>query len=227
MNIEQMNAAKESMIDWLSHPNELGKPPAMIECAGTFDLHEMHYYIFKFKKRKLGAWLLGVCGGYIDDKLEHCGHVFSNMQEYYEKTAVIQATGMVEMIRSYWMNEAKKAEAVQEAEKEKEQKKGSFLGFVLLSENKWDKQQLIADFKEMWDIDATEDEKGTDVRENIFDYEWETTGKRIKVKDPIYNQFHTFEIWRVEIGGQTKYFVAGEFSNCVWGFFLEKNEREG
>lgn len=44
MNIEQMNAAKESMIDWLSHPNELGKPPAMIECAGTFDLHEMHYY---------------------------------------------------------------------------------------------------------------------------------------------------------------------------------------
>ena len=50
---------------------------------------------------------------------------------------------------------------------------------------------------------------------NIFDYEWETTGKRIKVKDPIYNQFHTFEIWRVEIGGQTKYFAAGEFSNCV------------
>ena len=122
MNIEQMNAAKESMIDWLSHPNELGKPPAMIECAGTFDLHDMHYYIFKFKKRKLGAWLLGVCGGYIDDELEHCGHVFSDMQEYYEKTAVIQATGMVEMIRSYWMNEAKKVEANQEAEKEKEQK---------------------------------------------------------------------------------------------------------
>ena len=111
MNIEQMNAAKESMIDWLSHPNELGKPPAMIECAGTFDLHEMHYYIFKFKKRKLGAWLLGVCGGYVNDELENCGHVFSDMQEYYEKTAVIQATGMVEMIRSYWMNEAKKAEA--------------------------------------------------------------------------------------------------------------------
>lgn len=128
MNIEQMNAAKESMIDWLSHPNELGKPPALIECAGTFDLHEMHYYIFKFKKRKLGAWLLGVCGGYVNDELENCGHVFSDMQEYYEKTAVIQATGMVEMIRSYWMNEAKKAEAVQEAEKEKEQKKGSFFG---------------------------------------------------------------------------------------------------
>ena len=170
MNIEQMNAAKESMIDWLSHPNELGKPPAMIECAGTFDLHDMHYYIFKFKKRKLGAWLLGVCGGYVDDELENCGHVFSDMQEYYEKTAVIQATGMVEMIRSYWMNEAKKVEANQEAEKEKEQKKGSFLGFVLLSENKWDKQQLIADFKEMWDIDATEDEKGTDVREDSLGF---------------------------------------------------------
>ena len=55
-------------------------------------------------------------------------------------------------------------------EKEKEQKKGSFLGFVLLSENKWDKQQLIADFKEMWDIDATEDEKGTDVREDSLGF---------------------------------------------------------
>ena len=57
-----MNAAKESMIDWLSHPNELGKPPAMIECAGTFDLHEMHYYIFKFKKRLMSKLRLKLTG---------------------------------------------------------------------------------------------------------------------------------------------------------------------
>ena len=44
------------------------------------------------------------------------------------------------------------------------------MGFVLLSENKWDKKQLIADFKEMWDIDATEDEKGTDVREDSLGF---------------------------------------------------------
>jgi len=40
---------------------------------------------------------------------------------------------------------------------------------------------------------------------NIFDYDWQTTGKRVKVKDPIYHQ------------------DPGEFSNCVWGFYLEKN----
>ena len=32
---------------------------------------------------------------------------------------------------------------------------------------------------------------------NIFDYDWQTTGKRVKVKDPIYHQDHTFEVWQV------------------------------
>ena len=58
---------------------------------------------------------------------------------------------------------------------------------------------------------------------NIFDYDWQTTGKRVKVKDPIYHQDHTFEVWQVEIDGQIHRFAAGEFSNCVWGFYLEKN----
>ena len=54
-------------------------------------------------------------------------------------------------------------------------------------------------------------------------YNWQTTGKRVKVKDPIYHQDHTFEVWQVEINGQIHRFAAGEFSNCVWGFYLEKN----
>ena len=58
---------------------------------------------------------------------------------------------------------------------------------------------------------------------NIFDYGWQTTGKRVNGKDPIYRQGHTFEVWQVEIGGQTRRFAAGEFSNRVWGFYLEKN----
>ena len=58
---------------------------------------------------------------------------------------------------------------------------------------------------------------------NIFDYDWQTTGKRVKVKDPIYHQDHTFEVWQVEIDGQIHRFAAGEFSNCIWGFYLEKN----
>lgn len=56
---------------------------------------------------------------------------------------------------------------------------------------------------------------------NIFDYDWKITGKRVKVQDPVYHQEHTFEVWQVEINGQIHRFAAGEFSNCVWGFYLE------
>jgi len=34
MNTQQMNAAKNALSDWLAHPQELGKAPAKIECAG-------------------------------------------------------------------------------------------------------------------------------------------------------------------------------------------------
>lgn len=35
---------------------------------------------------------------------------------------------------------------------------------------------------------------------NIFDYDWKSSGKRVKVQDPIYGQDHIFEIWQTEIG---------------------------
>lgn len=151
MNTEQMKAAKESMVEWLSHPEELGKAPVKIECAGTFDLYEMRYYIFKYKKSILGKWLLGVCGGYEGDGLENCGHVYSEMEEYLEASAVEQSTAMVEMVRSYWMEQAEQYE-------EHKKNAGQFTGFVLLSDVDWDKEQLIRDLKEKWDIIAKEDE---------------------------------------------------------------------
>lgn len=61
---------------------------------------------------------------------------------------------------------------------------------------------------------------------NIFDYDWKSTGKRVKVQDPIYGQDHIFEIWQTEIGGQIRCFAAGEFSNCVWGVYLENCMRK-
>ena len=79
---QQQNAAMEAMAEWLSHPEELGKAPARIEPAGEFDLHDMHYYMFKYKKGLLGKWLLGVCGGYEPEEKEHCGHVYSEMEPY-------------------------------------------------------------------------------------------------------------------------------------------------
>lgn len=155
MNTEQMNASMTSMTEWLAHPQELGKTPAKIECVDTFDLHEMKYYIFKYKKNMLGKWMLGVCGGYEGDELEHCGHVYSEMEKYDEVTAVKKSIEMVEQIRSYWMNQAKQYE-------DNTEQTGKFLGFVLLSDNSWDKEQLIYDLKEKWDITAEESDEVKD-----------------------------------------------------------------
>ena len=108
MNKEQLYAAQTAMIEWLSDPHELGKKPFKIECAGEFDFNEMHYYIFKFKASLLGKWLVGVCGGFEDDDLEPCGHIFSNMQEYNETTAKNECITMVENIMAYWKEQAAK-----------------------------------------------------------------------------------------------------------------------
>ena len=55
---------------------------------------------------------------------------------------------------------------------------------------------------------------------NIFDYDWQTTGKRVKVKDPIYHQDHTFEVWQVEINGQIHRLLPGSsptaYGDSIW-----------
>ena len=106
MNEKQKQEACRAMSEWLSHPSELGKAPFRIECAGEFDIEGLRYYIFKFKKSLLGDWLLGVCGGYEENSDEHCGHVFSEMEKYDEKTAEESAKNIVENIRSYWIRQA-------------------------------------------------------------------------------------------------------------------------
>ena len=98
--MNQQQAAMQSMKEWLSHPGELGKEPAKIEPAGEFDLHDLHYYIFRYKKGMFGKWLLGVCGGYGPEDTEHCGHVFSEMEPYDAATAEDKAKEMVEMYKS-------------------------------------------------------------------------------------------------------------------------------
>ncbi len=149
MRPTQYEAALAAMTAWLSHPQELGHEPAEIECTDTFVLHDMTYYIFKYKDTKDSEWLLGVNGGYEGDSLSDCGHTFSEMEPYDEKTAVKDATALVEMVRSYWMEQAKQAE-------EREKKAGTFVGFALLSDNSWDKEKYIRDLKEQWNITAEE-----------------------------------------------------------------------
>lgn len=113
MREKQREAALAAMTKWLFDPAELGKAPSKIQCAAEFDLHDLHYYVFKFKKGILGDWLVGVCGGYEGEETEHCGHVFSNMTKYDEKTAIDDCKAIVEEIRAYWMKSAKEHEKLQ------------------------------------------------------------------------------------------------------------------
>ena len=57
---------------------------------------------------------------------------------------------------------------------------------------------------------------------NIFEYKWENTGRIVEVKDPLYGQEYRFPIYKVVIGEQTYEFAAGEFSNMVFGFYVQK-----
>ena len=147
MNEIQMRAAQEAMAEWLAHPQELGAAPARIECAGSFDLHGLHYYIFRYRRTARGKWLIGVCGGYEGDETEHCGHVFSEMEPYEEDTALEKAAALVETVRRFWMEQAA------EAEKQREHS-GSFAGFVLLRQPEWSPAELAADLKATWGIEA-------------------------------------------------------------------------
>jgi hypothetical protein len=57
---------------------------------------------------------------------------------------------------------------------------------------------------------------------NIFEYQWKSTGELITVKDPAYQQEHIISVYEVKINDSIQTFAAGEFSNCVWGFYLFK-----
>ena len=145
--MNQAEAAREAMAEWLADEHELGKLPAQIELTDEFDLHDLHYYVFRYQPESANTdWLLGVAGGYEKDELEHCGHVFSEMEVYNPETAVDQAIQLVEQVRAYYMKEAE----------EQTEGNGPFAGFVLLSEAAWDPQKLAADLRRDWQIEAAD-----------------------------------------------------------------------
>lgn len=161
----QQQAAKESMTAWLSHEQELGRKPYRIEPAGEFTLHEMTYYLFKYKKGLLGGWLLGVCGGYESaDSTEHCGHVFSEMKAYNPATAVEEASGMIEMIRQHWMRRAAELESAPAGDRgpgagQEGGSKGLFNGFVLLNTVEFDRERVKMQLMQDWNIPCLEQVK--------------------------------------------------------------------
>ena len=59
---------------------------------------------------------------------------------------------------------------------------------------------------------------------NIWSFEWKTIGERIDVKDPIYVQDYTFDVYEITDGFKKAKFATGEFSNRVWGIYLQNDE---
>lgn len=59
---------------------------------------------------------------------------------------------------------------------------------------------------------------------NIWNYKWVDTGNKINLKDPIYFQDYCFSIFNVNTKKNNVFFAAGEFSNCVWGIYLQEDE---
>ena len=57
---------------------------------------------------------------------------------------------------------------------------------------------------------------------NIFKYNWKSTGERVEVTDPLYGRSHLLYVYTVKIHKEEYKFAAGEFSNCVWGFYVEE-----
>jgi hypothetical protein len=59
---------------------------------------------------------------------------------------------------------------------------------------------------------------------NIWDHKWNDTGETIRIKDPRYGQTYNFNIFEIHLDQRNIRFAAGEFSNCVWGIYVEINK---
>lgn len=57
---------------------------------------------------------------------------------------------------------------------------------------------------------------------DVFKEDWENTGKIAHVIDPLYNQKYAFTVWRIKKADKVITFASGEFSNNVFGFYINK-----
>lgn len=156
MMTTQKDAAVNAMLSWLMDDHVLKQIPQDLECTNEFDLHQLHYYIFRFREQKHDPWLLGVCGGYEVDEHEHCGHVFSRYIEYHKETEVQDAIDIVEMIRDYWMKRAD--EEIQRNNNHQDvqsnEESGNFNGFVLMDTHHFDVSNVVKQMKEDWNLNV-------------------------------------------------------------------------
>lgn len=149
-----MEEAKQQVIEWLEHPNELGCRPHKIECTNEFtDEDGIHCMIFKYKKTVLSPWLLAIAGD---------SGVFSEMQKYNEKTEVEDAKALLAFLKQYWKNKANEAE-----EREKRAGEAShFQAFVLMKQTEWKKDWFEKEFFREWGIQLEDAEEKDSVQQD-------------------------------------------------------------
>ena len=55
---------------------------------------------------------------------------------------------------------------------------------------------------------------------DVWKYKWLETGERVTVTDPKYHQEFCFSVFEIQVEARTLRFAGGEYSNCIWGFYL-------
>ena len=61
---------------------------------------------------------------------------------------------------------------------------------------------------------------------NVWSQKWTLVeGQHAEVTDPSYHQPFTFHVYTIKNGESEIKFAAGEFSNAVWGFYVDVEER--
>ena len=99
------NEIKEAMCElekWLSHPHELGHKPCKIEYTNSFEDEDgIRCMIFKYKSSVFGRWLLGI--------VSESG-TFSEMKEYKRETEIEDSKKILNLLKNYWKETAKKIE---------------------------------------------------------------------------------------------------------------------
>lgn len=146
----------QEVVEWLEHPNELGKAPSKIEFTKEFtDPDGIHCLIFRFKKGMLSPWLLAIHSE---------SGIFSEQEKYDEKRDIEQAQAMIDYLKSYWksmaLNEEERRGRVERAE--------GFHAFILKAEPKFEPDVFLQAYEKEWGVSLQEaDEEGKEARDGV------------------------------------------------------------
>ena len=94
LTVAQQQYAVDHMVGWLAHPNELGEKPEKIEIDRIFDFEGQGFVVLKFKKKGSDIWSFGVCGGFVEGRVEDDGIIWSELEPYNEQ-------GLIEKCKVY------------------------------------------------------------------------------------------------------------------------------